>query len=223
MTSRSPRTSFSFSPPGVRRPSLLRTLVSPAGSRTVPRPRWQALRVRSRPAGVSTRTGRRSLPVAFRTRAGLLDQSASSVASTTAPHGIQCLCSRARARSTPTWAASCITWPVFRREVDRCAELLAPRSADLRAAIFSRERESSKALIDTAIVQPALFTVEYALARLLMTLGLGPVATIGHSIGEYVSACLAGVFSLEDALALVAERGRLMQLMPGSDGRDRPR
>ena len=69
-------------------------------------------------------------------------------------------------------------------------------------------------MIDTAIVQPALFTVEYALARLLMTLGLGPVATIGHSIGEYVSACLAGVFSLEDALALVAERGRLMQLMP---------
>ena len=106
-----------------------------------------------------------------------------------------------------------ITWPVFRREVDRCAELLAPRLGhDLRAAIFP-VRESSKALIDTAIVQPALFTVEYALARLLMTLGLGPVATIGHSIGEYVSACLAGVFS-EDALALVAERGRLMQLMP---------
>ena len=74
---------------------------------------------------------------------------------------------------------------------------LAPRLGhDLRAAIFSRERESSKALIDTAIVQPALFTVEYALARLLMTLGLGPVATIGHSIGEYVSACLAGVFLL---------------------------
>ena len=92
------------------------------------------------------------------------------------------------------------------------------RTARASATTFERRsfpvRESSKALIDTAIVQPALFTVEYALARLLMTLGLGPVATIGHSIGEYVSACLAGVFSLEDALALVAERGRLMQLMP---------
>jgi phthiocerol/phenolphthiocerol synthesis type-I polyketide synthase E len=107
------------------------------------------------------------------------------------------------------------TWPVFRREVDRCAELLAPRLGhDLRASIFSREGESAKALIDTAAVQPALFTVEYAMARLLMTLGLDPVATIGHSIGEYVSACLSGVFSLDDALALVAERGRLMQLMP---------
>ena len=97
-----------------------------------------------------------------------------------------------------------ITWPVFRREVDRCAELLAPPSATTFERRSFPVRESSKALIDTAIVQPALFTVEYALARLLMTLGLGPVATIGHSIGEYVSACLAGVFSLEDALALVA-------------------
>ena len=216
MTSRSPRTSFSFSPPGVRRPSLLRTLVSPAGSRTVPRPRWQALRVRSRPAGVSTRTGRRSLPVAFRTRARAYStQSASSVASTTAPHGIQCLCSRARARSTPTWAASCIS----RGPSSGGRSTDAPNcSRRASATTFERRsfpvRESSKALIDTAIVQPALFTVEYALARLLMTLGLGPVATIGHSIGEYVSACLAGVFSLEDALALVAERGRLMQLMP---------
>jgi len=107
------------------------------------------------------------------------------------------------------------TWPVFRREVDRCAGLLAPRlGQDLRAAIFSREGERAKALVDTAVVQPALFTVEYAMARLLMALGLDPVATVGHSIGEYVSACLSGVFSLEDALALVAERGRLMQLMP---------
>ncbi len=107
------------------------------------------------------------------------------------------------------------TWPIFRREVDRCAELLAPRLGyDLRAAIFSREGESAKALLDTAVVQPALFTVEYAMARLLMALGLDPVATVGHSIGEYVSACLSDVFSLEDALALVAERGRLMQLMP---------
>ncbi|MCP4110806.1 MAG: amino acid adenylation domain-containing protein, partial [Desulfobacteraceae bacterium] len=67
----------------------------------------------------------------------------------------------------------------------------------------------------TAIAQPALFVIEYSLAKLWMSWGIRPQAMIGHSIGEYAAACLAGVFSLEDALSLVATRGRMMGEMPG--------
>ncbi len=69
----------------------------------------------------------------------------------------------------------------------------------------------------TRITQPVLFAIEYALAKLLMCWGIEPYAMIGHSIGEYTAACLAGVFSLEDALAVVAWRGKLMQQMPPGD------
>ncbi|MFQ5626376.1 MAG: type I polyketide synthase, partial [Methyloligellaceae bacterium] len=73
---------------------------------------------------------------------------------------------------------------------------------------------TAEKLKQTAITQPALFVIEYALAQLWMGWGIKPKAMIGHSIGEYVAACLAGVFSLEDALALVAARGKLMHSMP---------
>ena len=108
--------------------------------------------------------------------------------------------------------------PLFREQVDLHAELLLPRlDLDLRDVLYppaARTEEAAQLLKRTFITQPALFVVEYALARLWMSWGVRPAAMIGHSIGEYVAACLAGVFPVEDALALVAERGRLMQQLP---------
>jgi acyl transferase domain-containing protein len=108
--------------------------------------------------------------------------------------------------------------PIFREYVDKCAEILKPHlNLDLKSVLYpSAEQvaEASAQLEQTAIAQPALFVIEYALAQLWMAWGLRPVAMIGHSIGEYVAACLADVFSLEDALVLVAVRGQLMQSLP---------
>jgi acyl transferase domain-containing protein/acyl carrier protein len=108
--------------------------------------------------------------------------------------------------------------PVFRREIDRCAELLRPHlGLDLRAVLDPPADQTAGAeerLGRTALTQPALFAVEYALAQLWMEWGVRPQAMIGHSLGEYVAACLAGVISLPDALALVAARGRLIESLP---------
>ncbi|MGH8761737.1 MAG: SDR family oxidoreductase [Nitrosospira sp.] len=109
--------------------------------------------------------------------------------------------------------------PVFRQELDRCFDLLKPHlDFDLRVLLYPGSDESDRAvssarLEQTEVTQPALFVIEYALARLWMSWGVMPAAMIGHSIGEYVAACLAGVFSLEDALRLVTMRGRLLQRM----------
>jgi amino acid adenylation domain-containing protein len=121
------------------------------------------------------------------------------------------------------------TEPAFRDQIDICARLLAPHlHSDLREIIYpetgegqssserhkDEEAQDGGALHQTGTTQPALFVIEYALAQLLMKWGIHPQAMIGHSIGEYVAACLAGVFSLPDALALVALRGRMMQALP---------
>jgi acyl transferase domain-containing protein len=107
----------------------------------------------------------------------------------------------------------------FRAEVDRCAELLRPHlGLDIRAAIAPGDEadaeEAATRLAQTNLTQPAMFVVEYALARLWMEWGVKPAAMIGHSVGEYVAACLAGVFTLEEALSVVAARGRLMHAQP---------
>lgn len=127
--------------------------------------------------------------------------------------------------------------PLFRKEVDYCCDFLKSHlGADLREIMFAesdttgdgetggrgldlrqmlrgetREDEASQRLNQTIYSQPALFVIEYALARLWMHWGIVPKAMIGYSIGEYTAACLAGVFSLDDALRLVAQRAQLIQ------------
>jgi amino acid adenylation domain-containing protein len=107
---------------------------------------------------------------------------------------------------------------IFRDDINFCAEVLEPHlGLDLRKIIFPGANELEKAseqLEQTSITQPALFIIEYALSKLIISWGIRPSAMIGHSIGEYVAACLSGVFSLEDCLELVALRGRLIQGLP---------
>lgn len=103
--------------------------------------------------------------------------------------------------------------PHYRDAIDRCAGLLQPHlGSDIRDVIFAAD--SNGLIRETGFAQPALFCTEYALATLWMQRGVSPAAMLGHSIGEYVAAHLAGVFSLADALAVVATRGRLMQALP---------
>lgn len=107
--------------------------------------------------------------------------------------------------------------PRFQQACDRCFDWLqSQHDIDLKSLLFpsSDESAATEQLTQTAIAQPALFAIEYALAQLWMSWGIVPKAAIGHSIGEYVAACIAGVFSLEDALNLVVVRGQLMQQQP---------
>jgi len=103
---------------------------------------------------------------------------------------------------------------LYRKRVDECAELLrAHIGCDIREWMFpsaEREEDARAELRRTRLGLPALFVTEYALAQLWISWGISPEAMIGHSLGEYAAACIAGVFTLEDALALVATRSRLM-------------
>ena len=110
------------------------------------------------------------------------------------------------------------TEKVFRNETDRCLSLLDAGTADfLRKALFEPSPstdELNQTLQRTEFAQPALFIVSYATARQLMHWGVKPDSMIGHSIGEYVAATLSGVMALEDAIGIVAARGRLMSHLP---------
>lgn len=105
--------------------------------------------------------------------------------------------------------------PVFRAAIDRCATILQPvLGQDIRKVMFDEGAANTSALYRTAMTQPALFTLQFALGELLASWNIRPRACIGHSIGEYMAAYTAGVFSLEDALHLVAARGAAMDAMP---------
>jgi len=114
--------------------------------------------------------------------------------------------------------------PVFREVIDRCCDALVSggtSALDLRPwLLWDSERspvsaqQAATEMAQTRLAQPAIFALEIALARLLESWGVRPAAVIGHSVGEFAAACIAGVFAIEDAVRLVATRGRLMQAQP---------
>lgn len=112
--------------------------------------------------------------------------------------------------------------PTFRKALDRCDALLKPHLEHRLLDVLYPDRLSSSAppelINETAYTQPALFALEYALASLWQSWGVQPDVMIGHSVGEYSAACIAGIFSLEDGLRLIAARGRLMQALPHNGG-----
>jgi 8-amino-7-oxononanoate synthase len=102
----------------------------------------------------------------------------------------------------------------FRQTLNRCDDILRPGLDRSLLEVLYPSCQTSTLLDETGYTQPALFALEYALAQLWISWGINPQAVMGHSVGEYVAACLAGVFSLEDGLKLIAARGRLMQSLP---------
>jgi amino acid adenylation domain-containing protein len=106
------------------------------------------------------------------------------------------------------------TQPVFRATLDECAKLLEPAMDRPLLDLLFADNGESALLNETVYTQPALFALEYALAQMWLAWGVKPDYVLGHSVGEYVAACIAGVFSLEHGLRLIAERGRLMHALP---------
>jgi amino acid adenylation domain-containing protein/thioester reductase-like protein len=108
------------------------------------------------------------------------------------------------------------TQPAFRETLDYCSVVLADLVDMPLPDLLYPDSESSTLLDQTANTQPALFAFEYALAEMWRSWGVTPDVVMGHSVGEYVAACVAGIIELEDALRLIAERGRLMQSLPAT-------
>ncbi|MTJ54462.1 type I polyketide synthase [Anabaena sp. UHCC 0253] len=103
------------------------------------------------------------------------------------------------------------TQPIFRKAIEECNRIL---NQYLEKPLIEILYTETNLINQTAYTQPALFAIEYALAQMWQSWGIKPDIVIGHSVGEYVAACLAGIFSLEDGLKLIAYRGKLMQQLP---------
>ncbi|MBX9638742.1 MAG: type I polyketide synthase, partial [Mycobacteriaceae bacterium] len=107
------------------------------------------------------------------------------------------------------------TEPVFAETVQRCADAIdAMLPRPLLEVLFAADRETGQTLRHTSFAQPALFAIEMGLARLWQSWGIEPDVVLGHSVGQYAAACVAGVFGLEDGARLMAERGRLFGSLP---------
>lgn len=114
------------------------------------------------------------------------------------------------------------TQPIFRQALEYCNEILCPYLEQPLLSVLYSGKDKSQVentshyplLNQTAYTQPALFALEFSLAQLWRSWGVKPDIVMGHSVGEYVAACIAGVFSVSDGLKLIAQRGRLMQTLP---------
>lgn len=106
------------------------------------------------------------------------------------------------------------TQPAFRQALERCDQILRAHLDRPLLSVIYPQPDQQTPLDETAYTQPALFALEYALAEMWRAWDITPDIVMGHSVGEYVAACIAGVFSLEDGLKLIAARGRLMQALP---------
>ncbi|MDL1984274.1 MAG: SDR family NAD(P)-dependent oxidoreductase [Deltaproteobacteria bacterium] len=106
------------------------------------------------------------------------------------------------------------TQPNFREALHRCDEILSPYLEDSLLNVLYPKAGKTSPINETSFTQPALFAIEYSLAELWKSWGIEPQVVLGHSVGEYAAACVAGVFSLEDGLKLIAARARLIQALP---------
>ena len=118
----------------------------------------------------------------------------------------------AKGADTPAWASRSTRPSRLSAALDRCAELL--RCHLDRPLLSLLDPQAGAVLDQTGYTQPVMFALEFALAELWRSWGVEPTAVLGHSVGEFAAACVAGVFSLEDGLRLIAQRARLMQSLP---------